>query len=239
MGTREGRGGVQQADRTQERRGDKYENARTELYEICGTLKRVGASRRARVHEWCNNGVACRGIDCQEFKLLNANNETAALWEERLYPAAEWTETYVDGVDFNKAMGEGFNRLFQYISGANEAKAKIAMTAPVLNYITPGAGPFCEDHFNISFFVPFDFQGKAPAPTSPDVYSVTHEPMKVYVTSFGGYADVDKLRSAAATLAGNLATYNVDFDQEHFYYAGYDSPFRVLDRHNEVWYVSK
>jgi len=181
----------------------------------------------------------CHGIDCPEFKLLNANNETAALWEERLYPAAEWTETYVDGVDFNKAMGEGFNRLFQYISGANEAKAKIAMTAPVLNYITPGAGPFCEDHFNISFFVPFDFQGKAPAPTSPDVYSVTHEPMKVYVTSFGGYADVDKLRSAAATLAGNLATYNVDFDQEHFYYAGYDSPFRVLDRHNEVWYVSK
>merc|ERR1719433_674019 len=102
--------------------------------------------------------------------------------------------TYVDGVDYDKAMNKGFMTLFDYISGGNDAKQKIEMTAPVTSYITPGEGPFCEDHFNISFFVPFYLQGKAPVPTSPDVYSIQRQPMKVYVTSFGGYADVDKLR---------------------------------------------
>merc|ERR1711907_566056 len=182
----------------------------------------------------------CHGIDCPVFKVLNANNETtASLWEEREYPSQEWTETYVSGMDLDKAESAGFMRLFNYIQGANAAKNKIDMTAPVLNYITPGEGPFCEDHFNISFFVPFDLQGKAPKPTSPDVYSVQRPPMHVYVTSFGGYADADKLQSAAADLAGNLAMHDISFDQEHFYFAGYDSPFRVLDRHNEVWFLAK
>ena len=181
----------------------------------------------------------CHGIDCPVFRPLNDKNETSKLWEERFYPAAEWTETYVSGVDLDKAEGMGFQRLFQYISGANDKQQKVAMTAPVLNYITPGEGPFCEDHFNISFFVPFDLQGKVPKPTSPDVYSVQRPPMHVYVTSFGGYADADKLQSAAADLAGNLAMHDISFDQEHFYFAGYDSPFRVLDRHNEVWFLAK
>merc|ERR1711920_834081 len=84
----------------------------------------------------------CHGIDCPVFKVLNANNETtASLWEEREYPSQEWTETYVSGMDLDKAESAGFMRLFNYIQGANAAKNKIDMTAPVLNYITPGEAP--------------------------------------------------------------------------------------------------
>ena len=28
-----------------------------------------------------------------------------------------------------------------------------------------------------------------------------------------------------------------DFLTDHYYIAGYDSPFRILNRHNEVWFV--
>ena len=45
-------------------------------------------------------------------------------------------------------------RLFEYISGANLELKRINMTAPVRVLVTPGAGPFCEDHFKISFYVP-------------------------------------------------------------------------------------
>jgi hypothetical protein len=52
-------------------------------------------------------------------------------------------------------------RLFDYIGGANDASAKIPMTAPVATKITPSAGPFCKSNFTVSFFVPFDYQVKS------------------------------------------------------------------------------
>jgi len=181
----------------------------------------------------------CHGIDCPSYTVINANNETTIkLWEERLYPAAYWTETYVSGLDYDKAMSTGFMRLFDYISGDNDKKMKVAMTAPVLNYITPGAGPFCEDFFNISFYVPNELQGIAPVPSKPDVYDVKKDTMRVFSTSYSGYSSIEKVRNAASTLAQNLLQYGEEFDEEHIYFAGYDSPFRFLNRHNEVWLIA-
>lgn len=47
-------------------------------------------------------------------------------------------------------------------AGANEGGERIAMTAPVRVLLFPGAGPFCENRFTISFFVPFDLQARGP-----------------------------------------------------------------------------
>ena len=46
------------------------------------------------------------------------------------------------------------------------------MTAPVLNYIQPGAGPNCNSTFTVSFFVPWLYQTEEgpPKPTSDDVF---------------------------------------------------------------------
>jgi hypothetical protein len=35
---------------------------------------------------------------------------------------------------------------------------KVEMTAPVTVRVIPSQGPFCEDNFTISFFVPYAFQ---------------------------------------------------------------------------------
>jgi len=49
-------------------------------------------------------------------------------------------------------------RLFKYISGDNVGHVKIPMTAPVTVKVTAAQGPFCEDNFTVSFFVPFEHQ---------------------------------------------------------------------------------
>jgi hypothetical protein len=72
--------------------------------------------------------------------------------------AGKWASTVVTGVKYDKAVATGFWRLFKYISGNNEQQQKVEMTAPVTVRVIPSQGPFCEDNFTISFFVPFDFQ---------------------------------------------------------------------------------
>lgn len=56
------------------------------------------------------------------------------------------------------AMRGSFMKLFDYISGANSAKAKIPMTAPVLTKVEPGQGPNCESTFTMSFYNPYNYQ---------------------------------------------------------------------------------
>merc|ERR1711869_161154 len=91
-------------------------------------------------------------------------------------------------------------RLFNYISGKNEAQVKIPMAAPVTARITPGAGPACEQDFVVSFFVPFADQAN-PTPggdASPDVYIEDRAAMDtVYVASYGGRSSESSVISNA------------------------------------------
>ena len=44
----------------------------------------------------------------------------------------------------------------------------------------------------------------------------------------------------AETLGEDLESDGLDDvgDREHFVFAGYDSPFRIFRRHNEVWFLA-
>ena len=57
--------------------------------------------------------------------------------------------------------------MFKYISGTNEDDAKVEMTAPVRVMLEAGEGPFCKDHFKVSFFVPLDLQVCSAVPLKP------------------------------------------------------------------------
>ncbi len=48
-------------------------------------------------------------------------------------------------------------------------------------------------NYSVAFYVPEDFQGKAPAPTSNDVKVVNVKGKTAYVASFGGFATEGKL----------------------------------------------
>mmetsp|Transcript_8964 Transcript_8964/g.15360 ORF Transcript_8964/g.15360 Transcript_8964/m.15360 type:complete len:234 (+) Transcript_8964:226-927(+) len=176
----------------------------------------------------------CHGIDCPRYTIIDKKDE----YELRAYDATKWASTTITGTQLQQAESMGFRRLFSYISGANEKKANIPMTAPVKNLITPGAGPFCGSNFTISFFVPFEFQEATPTPSSPDVQIVSKDPFKVYVRSFAGFAQEGTIVQEAAALAKALEDASVQYDADTYVYAGYDAPFRVVNRHNEIWFFS-
>jgi hypothetical protein len=92
----------------------------------------------------------------------------------------------------------------------------------------------------VSFFVPFAYQdGSVPEPTSPLVYIEHREPLQVAVSEFGGFAPQAEIIAKAALLEGEVEdSPSLDLDPAYpdiWFFAGYDPPFRLTNRHNEVW----
>ena len=111
------------------------------------------------------------------------------------------------------------------------------MTAPVATKVVPGAGPNCESTFTISFYITPQHQDKPLTPTNPDVYIDKFPKMTIYSTGFGGFADDEKYIDAARKLGESLK--DKPFISETYYTAGYDSPYKLFNRLNEVWFVKK
>lgn len=135
----------------------------------------------------------------------------------------------------------GFMRLFKYIEGENAKKQKIPMTAPVAVEIQPGQGPFCKNNFTVNFFVPFEDQSSPAAPTNKDVYISTQKKFCAYVVAYGGYSNIDEVQKYSEALGEALVKDGLGdtFRKDVFFTAGYDSPFKPLNRHNEIWYLKK
>jgi len=99
--------------------------------------------------------------------------------EYRQYEPYLVAETVIENVDdYNRAGNEGFRRLFRYITGSNEAQAKIAMTAPVqqapegekIAMTAPVQQTGDTDGWRIAFMLPtkYTFEN-APIPTDSRV----------------------------------------------------------------------
>jgi hypothetical protein len=117
------------------------------------------------------------------------------------------------------------------------------MTAPVAVKVTPGSGPNCASTFKVSFFVPFVYQTAdgPPKPTSTDVFIETIPQMNVAVVEFSGFANQVATVQSASVLASQVvnSTTVALADGESWWFAGYDPPFRLTNRHNEVWVAVK
>lgn len=175
----------------------------------------------------------CHGIPCPQFTVLSSN--TTENLELREYPSAWWASTNVTGMDYDKAVDVAFMRLFKYISGANAAGSKVEMAAPVLTDVYPGAGPACNSTLRISFFTPYPLQGKAPAPTSPDVYLYQRPAQKVAVRQFGGFVKWADYVQEFQKLGASLNQSGIAFNSKISITAGYSSPFTIFNRHQETW----
>ena len=116
----------------------------------------------------------------------------------------------------------------------NAANEKIEMTVPVLASIVPGQGPFCEENFTYHFYMPKKFQSNPPKPTDDRVFLTKLAPLTVAVASYGGFSDEQKVITNGNELFSSLNQNKVAVKTDQFYWAGYDSPFRLTDRHNEV-----
>lgn len=145
---------------------------------------------------WLAFPVGCTvfGIRTSEEASYNVLREEGHI-ELREYDELVVAETFVKA-DFDEAGGIAFRRLFKYISGANTAQTKIAMTAPVLadpgegDEITmtpPVLGQKHEDGWRYMFVLPATYtKDSAPTPTDPAVTLVSVPRTKVAALRYSG-----------------------------------------------------
>ena len=176
----------------------------------------------------------CHDLDCPKYTLVDKKNG----YEIRKYDPSKWVGTTISSLNFSSAAHTGFERLFKYISGENTANEKIPMAAPVATKIVPGQGPACETNFTVLFFTPFAYQNNTPAPTNPQLAIVNLPAITAYVASFGGWEEDKELQEHASELTERLVEDKVDYVKDFYFTASYDSPYRIIDRHNEVWLLA-
>lgn len=160
-------------------------------------------------------------------------------YEVRKYQPSKWVSTKNESMSFERSARTGFRRLFKYITGQNSAGIKIPMTCPVAVKIQPSQGPACESTFTTHFYIPLKHQESTPEPTNKEVNLVEYPEFTAYVLSYSGFNNDEKLLSRAAELGELLEHDGVsNFVKDHYYYAGYDPPYRLFNRHNEIWFIS-
>lgn len=133
------------------------------------------------------------------------------------------------------------HRLFQYIQGANLNSSRVAMTAPVLTSIVPGAGPLHSSAYFVRFYLPVKFQASPPTPLPElNLKPYTWDSHYVAVRKFSGFARDSNIVEEAQKLATSLSRSswaNSTSEESSYAYsiAQYNSPFRFIGRVNEVW----
>jgi len=181
----------------------------------------------------------CHGLECPQYKVLNSTDD----YEVRHYGSFKWAtaNSNESTLDYKTANRENFMKLFNYISGKkNVDKQKVEMTAPVLVHVPVTQGPFCAPDFTMHFFVPYKFQSKPPQPTADSGVKIMELPeMVVYVASFGGWMTQEAIQEHGADLGKALQKDGIAFDDSQFFTAGYDGPYTLLKRHNEIMFLPK
>merc|ERR1711916_305675 len=146
-----------------------------------------------------------------------------------------WAETTVSG-DFAQAQQEGFQNIFQYIDGQNAKNMKINMTAPVTVEKVESTG-----NYIVRFYMPSAYTfDELPTPNNPDVKLVTLPEQVVSVTEFPGFAN-EKLVESNTNKLSEMINQN-GLQATHAFptrFCGFDSPFVVFDRRNDIWMAVK
>merc|ERR1711963_1185 len=173
----------------------------------------------------------CHDLDCPIYTVVDTNND----YELRRYNVTKWAAITKEGADRDSVNSGMFRTLFNYIDGHNAANTKIPMTAPVLMRVVHGQGPNCGTNFTMHFMLPHAMWSSPITPSDNHVSLVTLPAMDVYVKSFPGWARDDDYMQAALALSQKLSAEGVAFQHDQWFTAGYDGPYQLLNRHNEVW----
>jgi hypothetical protein len=123
--------------------------------------------------------------------------------EVRRYAPRLAAETVVSGPDEKAARGDAFRILFDYISGANRAQQRVAMTVPVetaaegeqIAMTAPvETAPAAEGGYAMRFFLPASYTpASAPQPSDPRVRIVPVPAATVAVLEFTGSTSTERV----------------------------------------------
>jgi hypothetical protein len=113
-----------------------------------------------------------------------------------------------------------------YIFGGNDKNESISMTAPV--FMEMG------NNTKMAFVMPKNYKLDAlPKPDSEEVQLIVIAPKKYAVIKFSGYASDDKIKEKSQELQ-NLISREKLTKVGTFQYLGYNPPWKVIGRKNEI-----
>jgi hypothetical protein len=147
-------------------------------------------------------------------------------FEIRSYETTLFASVRLSPQGYKNSASKGFSILAGYIFGNNERNEKIAMTAPVSMSL--------EDSMTMMFMVPKKFKkDMLPKPNQTGI-EFTQEPAKMLAAiTFGGWADDIKIEKYKQQLKAALDAEGIRYTNQ-FYFFGYNAPYEVFNRKNEV-----
>jgi hypothetical protein len=164
-----------------------------------------------------------KGIETPNYKVIKTIGEV----EIREYPQMILAQTKLGGSKFDSNGNRGFSTVAGYIFGGNQQQQKIAMTSPVIMNMS-------ETEASMSFVMPSQYQlSELPTPNSTAVSLVSQDSMKLAVLRFGGFSSDEKIAKHAQILTQILEKNNIR-TKGSLLYMGYNAPWDVINRRNEV-----
>jgi hypothetical protein len=161
-------------------------------------------------------------IETPDYKVIKTYGEV----EIRLYPKMIVAKTLLGNKSFEKQGNYGFRTIANYIFGGNEKNQKIAMTAPVVMNMSDSASMY--------FVMPKKYtKNELPNPSSKNVIITEEAEKTLAVIRFGGYSSDNKIEKYCKQLEETLKQNQVQTVGSYLY-MGYNAPWDVINRRNEV-----
>lgn len=147
-------------------------------------------------------------------------------FEIRKYAPALYSSVKYSSSSYKQISSDGFRTLAGYIFGGNESKEQIAMTSPVTMEL--------KDTSKMMFMVPKSMsKDDLPKPNNSSIYFEEYPERVVAAIRFGGWASDEKIAEYSQKLTSSLLKAGVTHLGD-FAYLGYNPPFDVVNRRNEI-----
>jgi hypothetical protein len=152
--------------------------------------------------------------------------KTYSDFEIRQYESAIFARTRVESFGYRSGSSAAFRTLASYIFGGNDRNENIAMTAPVAMYQNRG--------LEMEFMMPSKYTLESlPAPNRQDIEFYKKPGVVMAAIRFGGRAPDSKIEEMTNKLKYLLEKEGIDHTGQ-FIYLGYNSPYKIFNRRNEV-----
>ena len=155
-----------------------------------------------------------------------AVEKTYPNFEIRRYKSALFTSVKLPTNNYKKASSQGFSILAGYIFGDNKKNEKIAMTSPVAMTL--------KDTTTMMFLVPEKYNREnVPTPNQSNIEFVQMPERRMAAITFNGWANDKKIASYKKELVTALEKQHIAYSN-NFLFLGYNAPFELFNRKNEV-----
>ena len=165
-------------------------------------------------------------LSSQAMSYEEANYEV--IKENKEYEIRKYSDRLV--IETNSIQGNGFRKLFNYISGNNKESQEIKMTVPVTQEIKNG-------NMTMQFYLPLKFnKDNAPKPSNSDIKILTIEGGYYAVIKYSGRSSDKNFLKNKDILEKKLKQDNITIISPPIR-ASYNSPFTLpMLKRNEVMY---